>query len=98
MVSLFDDYPDRHLPTRAGACCDGLGRLPLLDQFLHVLGHSRVPFSIAQLSMIAPVTDNHEMGDAIDRAVNAGWVGHVEPEDYMSEPPDLYVGRLARRR
>lgn len=94
---MFDDYPNEGPRERAATCCDGLVKLSRLDQFIHVLGHSRVPFSVG---MLAELTGNtrFQVRAALAKAVDAREVGVVEPEQYMDKAPDLYVGQLAKRR
>lgn len=96
-MTLFDDFADQPPRSRVDTCCDHLSELDRVDQFVHILGHSRIPFSPAQLSAL---TDNEidVVTTAIDHAIERQWIAEVEPEDYMDEPPGLYVGRLVRRR
>lgn len=96
-MTLFDDYPPHQPIRRTGPCCEGQHGAPIVEQFLHVLAHSRVPFSAQALAELAGLTD-HMAAAEIDVAIEAGHVGPVEPEDYMEAPTGLYVGRLARRK
>jgi hypothetical protein len=97
VVTLFDDEWDRPLRDRLENCCHQLADLDRVDQFVHVLGHSRVPFSPRQLAALAdkPIADIYA---ALTRGVINRWVDVVEPEEYMTEPTGLYIGLLVRRR
>lgn len=95
-MALFDEYANDPRERRSN-CCDMLAGMPRLDQFLHVLGHSRVPFALETLVAIAEVPPAHVTA-GIAKAIDAGWIGVVEPEEYMDEPTGLYVGQLNKRR
>lgn len=96
-MSFFDDHPPPGARHRGDNCCDGLAGMPRLDQFIHVLGHSRVPFSA---EMLAGLTGDRRTNvlASIAKACAEGTVTVVEPEQYMLEPTGLYVGQLAKRR
>lgn len=96
-MSFFDEYPPPSVRLRTDNCCDHLGEHERIDQFLHVLGHSRIPFSVAQLAAITGVDSVDALG-AISEALRHQWIGVVEAEEYMDKPTGLYVGRLVKRR
>lgn len=98
-MSLFPDaYPPKPRPEgRRQTCCE----MDVPDdepwKLMHVLGHSRVPFSVAQVAEWCglPIPGIRRI---VNRAVAAEWIVRVYPEAYMTAPPDLYVGRLTKRR
>lgn len=98
-MSLFPDrYPAKPTPVvRRMSCCDA--DVPTDEPWstIHVLAHSRVPFSDHR------VVEMTGVGLAKVRAVlqeteKQGWIGPLIPEAYMTKPPDLWVGHLPKRR
>lgn len=96
-MSFFDEYPAYPPRAPATSCCDQLSELDRVEQFLHVLGHSRVPFSTAQIAALSDM-EIVEVRGAISAALRRQWIAEVEPESYMNGPTGLYVGLLAKRR
>lgn len=96
-MSFFDDQPPPGPRQRADYCCDHLAELSRLDQFIHVLGHSRVPFSVEMLAGLTGDGRTNVLA-SIAKACAEGTVAVVEPEQYMDKPTGLYVGQLAKRR
>lgn len=96
-MNLFDDHPQDDVGQRRTTCCDDLAGMPRLDQFIHVLGHSRVPFTPLMLAALTDQAAAHVIA-GIAKAIDIGWIGVVEPEEYMQEATGLYVGQLSKRR
>lgn len=103
--SLFpDDYPfiEPRSSMQRPPCCTELvapDDLPArVWEFVHALGHSRVPFTVATLALGAQATH----GDALTaarRAEEAGWIDRTHPEKWeIARSGIRWVGALQRRR
>lgn len=83
-------------------CCTGLSAPdelpPRVWEFVHALGHSRVPFTVHTLALATQTTHGDAL-TAIRRAEEAGWVDRILPEKWETAKPGFrWVGCLLRRR
>lgn len=101
--SLFPNLvPDKASEDRwRPPCCEGLKAPPGVDlrtwTFIHAVGHSRVPFTVAAFADVAECTA-HQATVCIRHAGQHGWIDPVIPEHYMTAPTPQWVGCLPRRR
>lgn len=98
-MSLWpDEYPLKPPPVlRSTSCCaeEVPGEAPW--GMVHVLGHSRVPFTPTSVAKASGV-DLPRVRRVIARAVEQGWIGPVIAETYETNPPENYIGHLRKRR
>lgn len=99
--SLFSQYPDAPTPPPKLSCCQQLvppaGVPKRVWDFTHRLCHSRVPFTLIGFAAAVECTDRQAQ-IAIRNAGQRQWLHLVWPETYMVDPPDQWIGSLARRR
>lgn len=102
--SLFpDEYPapePRTLAMRPPCCVDLTypDDLPVrLWEFVHALGHSRVPFTASALALGAQATGPDAI-KAAKAAERLGWLDRTHPEKWEHTGALRWVGCLPRRR
>lgn len=102
--SLFpDEYPAPEPRTMAlrPPCCVDLTYPPDLPvrlwEFVHALGHSRVPFTAARLALGAQATVPDSL-KAAKAAEQLGWLDRTHPEKWEHTGALRWVGCLPRRR
>jgi hypothetical protein len=96
-AAFFDDYPEFEPKERQPTCCDDLAGMPRLDQFIHVLAHSRVPFTVEAVADLAGSGCASAIA-GLSKAIADGHIAVVQPEEHMADPTGLYIGRLVKRR
>lgn len=101
--SLFpDEYPTEPSPPRrlGRTCCADETAHPIHDprlwHIVHVLGHTRIPFSVGTVAAMAEVDDS-EANAAVHDAVDIEWLRPAPAEAFQTDPIPLWFGRLPKR-
>lgn len=93
-----EEYPPKPAPVlRNTSCCEMEvpGHLPW--GMVHVLAHSRIPFSAESVAQRTGVPVER-VRDVLAQAEQEGWIGPMLAESYMAATPAVYVGHLPKRR